>query len=287
MKFEEEVIECILQYSPEAEISEDLLLGKTVFVRDKNVLYHLLPIPFGGLYNVTPSYFQEKSLEYAAQGIQLVHLWQDCWEHKNEKVRSRIAVFSGVFTRIHARRTFVRRLTKDVMMEFFGNNHLQGFAQARYNYGLFCDNQLVAAASFSQGRKIIRDYKVCRSYELVRYSNLLNHRVAGGLGKLIAKFIKDVKPDDIMSYADLDWASGIGYKALDFEQIEVTPPKSFWVHPNKMIRFYPHKLPHKLASEYDRIKLYCTIEEFMRDKGFVTIYNAGNLKYLLKCFANE
>ena len=282
LKFEDEVIDFILQYSPEAEIVEPASLPcKSVHIHDKNVVFHLLPVPFDGLQNLSPTFFQEKSLEYASRGIQLVHLWQDYWATKHEKVISRIAVLSGAFTRIHARRAFVRRLPKEVMFEFFGANHLQGFANTRYNYGLFYNEQLVAAASFSSGRKIIRNNKVYRSFELVRYSNLLNYRVAGGLGKLIARFINDVDPDDIMSYADLDWASGIGYQTLNFKQLEVSFPKAFWIDPTNMMRYYPHRLPHNIANQIQKDNL--DVDDFLKDKGFVKVYNSGNLKYILEC----
>jgi hypothetical protein len=167
------------------------------------------------------------------------------------------------------------------MFEFFATNHLQGFVDARYNYGLYFDERLVAAASFSAGRNIMRNGIKCRSFELVRYANLLHHRVGGGLGKLIANFIKDVKPDDIMTYADLDWASGKGYQALNFVRTDVTAPQAFWINPKDMIRYYPHRLPRILIDEFEKTAKYGSIDDFLRNRGYIKIYNAGNIKYLL------
>ena len=294
MSFENEVIDCILQYNPDAEIIHAGLVGKAVQVRNKNVVFHLLPISFArkylpglddpaGLQDISPTYFQEQSLAYASRGVQLVHLWKDCWVTKQEIVRSRIAVLSGSGVRIMARRTKVRRIARDVMFDFFGANHMQGFVDARYNYGLFFDGQLVAAASFSAGRNIKRNGITVRSFELLRYANLLHHRVTGGLGKLITRFIKDVNPDDIMTYADLDWASGKGYQTLNFVQTAVTPPLSFWIHPDEMIRYYPHRLPKKLTNEFNMQNRNTDMGDFLINKGYVRIYNAGNLKYLLIC----
>jgi hypothetical protein len=278
MTFENEIIDCIMQYNPDAEIlNETGIACRTVHVRDKNLAFCLLPIPFDGLQDIPATFFQKQTLDYAAQGVQLVHLWQDCWITKKEIVRSRIAVLSGSFVRIHARQTESWRISRDVMFEFFGTNHLQSFVNGRYNYGLYFDRQLVAAASFSSGRNITRNGVACRSFELLRYANLLNHRVTGGLGKLINRFVKDVKPDDIMTYADLDWAPGKGYQALNFEQIATTPPQSFWIHPDEMRRYYPHRLPWKLTDECR----HGNLDDFLRNKGYVKIYNSGNIKYLL------
>ena len=43
-------------------------------------------------------------------------------------------------------------------------------------------------------------------------------RVSGGMGKLLKAFIKDVQPDDIMSYADLEWSEGTVYEQLGFKR---------------------------------------------------------------------
>jgi len=287
MPFDNEIIECILQYNPDADITHVELVGTAVHVRNKNLIFHLSPIPFVGeklpdIKNLA-GYFQEQSLEYASRGIHLIHLWQDYWVAKQDIVRSRIAALSGSSIRIMARQTKVRRIPKDVMSGFFSANHMQSFVDARYNYGLFFNDQLVAAASFSAGRKVKRNENTIRSFELLRYANLLHHCVTGGLGKLIARFIKEVNPDDIMTYADLDWASGKGYKTLNFVQTAVTPPLSFWIHPDEMIRYYLHRLPKKLTNEFLMQDKYTDMNDFLKDKGYVMIYNAGNLKYLLYC----
>ena len=276
--FEKEIIDYIRQYNPKVETVNTELLRKAVYVKDKDLVFHLLPVPSTVMRS---SYFQEKTFEYTAKGIQLVHLWQDGWVVRQAIVRSRIAILTGTFIRIHARQTEVRRITKDIAFNFFNDNHLQGYVNGRYHYGLFNDGRLVAAASFSAGRKMTRNNTTVRSYELLRYANLLHHRVIGGLGKLIARFIEDVNPDDIMTYTDLDWGTGNGYRALNFKQIAVTPPQTFWIHPVEMIRYYPYRLPQPLTDEFHQQKKNGDMDDFLKDKGYVRIYNAGNLKYLL------
>ena len=55
-----------------------------------------------------------------------------------------------------------------------------------------------------------------RSYEWTRYASLPGARISGGMGKVLKAFIKDVQPDDIMSYADLEWSEGKVYEQLGF-----------------------------------------------------------------------
>lgn len=40
------------------------------------------------------------------------------------------------------------------------------------------------------------------------------------MGKLLKAFIGDVRPDDVMSYADASWSDGDVYRKLGFSQEE-------------------------------------------------------------------
>ena len=284
-RFENEVITCIRQYNPHVDIVVNTdfptLASTSVHVAGKNLIFHLLPIPFSGLENISPTYFQEKSLEYAARSIQLVHVWQDCWMLHRDIVYSRIAALSGSSVPIHARQTTIQRIKKEATRSFFALNHLQGPVNARYHYGLYYGGQLVAACSFSAGRTVTRNGVTGRSFELLRYANMLHHLVIGGIGKLTARFIQEVAPDDVMTYADLDWGTGKGYQTLNFVRTMTTVTQSFWIHPHKMIRYYPHRLPPQLTEAFAQQNRFGNINDFLTDKGFFRIYNAGNLKYIL------
>ncbi len=285
MTFEDEVFACIGQYDSSARIVNlstfSQLPGEKIWISGKNLVFHLICVPFPESNVVSPDYFQEKSLEYSARGFQLIHLWQDQWIVNREIVHSRIAALLGAGMRIHARQTKVQRIDKDTMRPFFVVNHMQGPVNARYTYGLFAGEQLVAAASFSAGRTVTRNGVAGRSYELLRYASLLHHRVVGGLGKLTARFIAELHPDDMMTYADLDWASGKGYQALHFEQVAITPPQMFWIHPREMIRYYPHRLPEKLTEAFHQQNGQKILDDFLLQQGYAKIYNAGNIKFLL------
>jgi hypothetical protein len=90
---------------------------------------------------------------------------------------------------------------------------------------------LIAVATFSNARKWIKDGKEIRSYEWTRYASGPELRVSGGMGKLLKAFIKEVQPDDIMSYADLEWSEGKVYEALGFSEEQPKDPVSFEIDP--------------------------------------------------------
>ena len=88
---------------------------------------------------------------------------------------------------------------------------------------------LVAVATFSNARKWVKGDKTIRSYEWTRYASLPNVRLSGGMGRMLKTFIKEVQPDDIMSYADLEWSAGDVYTQLGFELEGVKDPVIFSV----------------------------------------------------------
>ena len=83
---------------------------------------------------------------------------------------------------------------------------------------------LVAVGEFSSARTM-KDGR--RSYEWVRYASEPGVRVVGGMGKVLQKFVDEVHPDDVMTYADLEWSDGGAYRALGFEPEGLKAPVTF------------------------------------------------------------
>ena len=250
-----------------------------LYIPSKQLAFHLVPIPHKNVELEQQYFLQGLSLKAKQQNIRLINLSEDFFYTKNAIVAQRIASLLGVFTRIHARNTTVKRIDKKQLNDFLFSNNLYESPTARYKYGLFENGKLVAAASFSAGRPIERDGKIFRSFELVRFANLSGYIVAGGLSKLLNHFIKDVGPDDIMSYADLDWSSGTSYEKLGFKLASITPPQAFWINAQEKIRYYPHKLPQELINESTERGI--STEEILSERKYYKFFNSGNLKYLL------
>jgi hypothetical protein len=217
----------------------------------------------------------------------LIHLWEDVWRQQPAIILSRLRALVGISERIPARLTQVRRIDKPTAERFLQINHLQVFTNVKYKYGLFLPARyfrvlsadfsekppeapelLVAVATFSHPRQVVRNGISHRSVELVRFANMLNCTVVGGLDKLLKAFTTDFHPDDIMTYADRDWSNGRSYEKLGFTRLEQTEPQSFWVHPGEWIRYYPNHLPGGL------------MENEMPGKGYIPVYNSGSIKFV-------
>ena len=161
---------------------------------------------------------------------------EDRWHSQKAMMQSRILSHLEIFTQIYARNCEIKRIDKATAQEFLEANHSYGDAACKYRYGLYLKRHtghnamyhsersevslspgtLVAVATFSNARKWIKGDKTIRSYEWTRYASLPGIRLSGGMGKMLKAFIKEVQPDDIMTYADLEWSEGKVYEQLGF-----------------------------------------------------------------------
>lgn len=265
-----------------------------LFLPEKNLVVHCVTLEF---LTDEPTFFQNLTNEFSQKNLKLIHLWEDVWQSKQAIVKSRLLSLLGKSETIPARLTQVRRIDKPTLDKFLIINHLQGTVAAKLKYGLFLPKKyfrvikeqklvqksadlkeiLVAVASFSNAKKIIREGQTFRSYELIRFANLKEITVVGGFNKLLKNFIQEQNPDDIMTYADADWSDGSNYEKLGFERIEQTQPLSFMLDNQTLMReicpydgFPNPSLPCQVCNLTHRI------EKSLR------LYNAGNWKFLMK-----
>ncbi len=209
---------------------------------------------------------------------------EDRWRKDDRVFKKRILAHLERHIPIYARNCEVRKIDKGTASKFMDENHSYGSASCKYSYGLFlkrytghlvtkqstklpAEGELIAVAEFSGARKWKKGEDVIKSYEWIRYASLPHIRVSGGMGKLLNKFIEDVKPDDVMSYADLEWSSGDVYKELGFKREEDKTAVDFVISPRNWERKPITKI--QVQDNPDINRLY-----FFR--------NFGSAKYRLK-----
>jgi hypothetical protein len=205
---------------------------------------------------------KNKSVDSFPKRLHLIHIWEDQWVNKKDIVKSRITSFFGKSKRVFARNTKVIKLNKIELLNFLNQNHLNEPANAKHKYGLTHKDELVAVSAFSASCPVHRDGVVYKSHQLIRFCNKNGTTVVGGLSKLISHFVKNHSPEDIMSYADLDWSDGNSYTRLGFKKIGVLPPQTFYTHPVSKKRYYKLNAPEEKSD----------LLEFT---------NEGSIKYLL------
>lgn len=175
---------------------------------------------------------------------------EDRWRMQKDMMQKRLLAHMEVFGQAFARNCEVRRIEKSEAYGFLMANHSYGDAACRYRYGLFLKRQtghltadaalvpgtLLAVATFSNARKWVKGGREIRSYEWTRYASLPGVRVSGGMGKMLKAFIDEVRPDDVMSYADLEWSEGEVYRRLGFALEGQKNPVLFSVDPVTWVR---------------------------------------------------
>lgn len=176
----------------------------------------------------------------SSEGYPLI-ITEDRWHRQKEMTQARLLAHLEVFTAAYARNCEIRRIEKAEAQEFLNAHHSYGYAACRYHYGLFLKRHtghtrndipagtLIAVATFSNARKWQKGDRYIRSYEWTRYASLPHLRISGGMGRLLKAFIEEVKPDDIMSYADLEWSEGEVYRNLGFRPEPGKDPVMFLI----------------------------------------------------------
>ncbi len=200
----------------------------------------------------------------AGEGYPLI-ITEDRWNSQRTMMEARLLAHLEIFTSVFARNCKVRKIEKSEARKFLEANHSYGYAACRHHYGMFNkkDGSLIAVATFSNARRWIKDGNEIRSYEWTRYASLPGLRISGGMGKFLKAFINEVHPDDIMSYADLEWSDGRVYRTLGFKQEDDKAPVCFMINPDTYER--------KAIKAHDSDDLSC-----------LYFRNFGSAKYRLK-----
>jgi GR25 family glycosyltransferase involved in LPS biosynthesis len=230
-----------------------------------------LAIEFNGLYWHS-ELFKDKNYHYNKwklcqdNTIRLVTICEDDWNLKQDIVKSIIKNKLGVNqNKIYARKCQIKEIKST--KEFLDNNHLQGWCQSSVNLGLFYNNELVSLMTFGKKRMIMKGKSQENEYELLRFCNKLDTSVVGGASKLFKYFIDNYKPEQVISYANLDISNGNLYDKLGFKLEKYTGINYWWA---------------KDGVKYHR-------SNFMKHKnvdpdkeGYYKIYGTGNLKYKIE-----
>jgi hypothetical protein len=292
---------CSLRYDKsEGEVKEFISSLKLLFEENTRKIIqpleldiyipsHNIAIEFDGLYWHSEkfkinNYHLNKTIECEKQGIQLIHIFEDEWIHKQDIVKSRLMNILGLTPiKIYGRKCIIKEISSKEAKEFLNNNHIQGGINSKYNIGLYYDDELVSLMTFGCLRKSMGNNSIEDAYELFRFCNKLNTTVIGGADKLLKYFIKTYKPNEIISYADRRWSQGNLYKKLGFEFIHNSKPNYFYINNCKREYRFKYRKDVLVKEGFDKNK---TEREIMEERGFNRIYDCGNKKYILKILHN-
>lgn len=220
-----------------------------------------------------------------------MYLYEDRWFHDRwirERILARLGRFRPVFARkcrLISNSRIISEGKSGELQDFLEKYHSYGSARCKYRYALEYGETTVAAATFSFGRKIVRQSAMGEveysSYEWIRYASLPDCRVIGGMGRLLKAFVADlqsegVHPIEIMSYSDNEWSRGAVYSSLGFGRVSERMAVEYYVNRESFERVSERKLLKKEPSLKDSLVLGNL------PPGYLKIRNRGSAKYLLQ-----
>jgi len=203
----------------------------------------------------------EKCIE---KNIQLIHIWEDDWNLKQEIVKSMILnKFKKSKNKIYGRKTEIKEVADNKMIKaFLIKNHLQGFVE----------------------RIVMRSKsKNDNEFELLRFCNKLNTNVLGSASKLFKYFIKNYDVNEIITYADRSHSKGNLYDTLGFEFNQKTQPNYFYVIDKQRKHRFNYRKNILVEQGYDK---NMTEHEIMLSRNVYRIYDSGSLKFNYCVYCN-
>ena len=228
--------------------------------------------------NITKDYHKKKTEAALDVGVKLYHLWENV---NPEIIKSKIRAVLGKITQhYYARKLKFKEISNSEANIFYDITHTQGSCVLFKSFGLFIENELIAAFSY-------RTLADKTSLEIARFSTQLNTNVVGGFSKLFKNSIKYIKKEypaikKIVTYADRDWSPDekqTVYSKTGFTFIGNTGPSLFYTDFKKLYsrqQFQKYKLKELFPDSYNE---NLTEQQILSLNKIYPVYNSGNWKF--------
>ena len=175
-------------------------------------------------------YHQQKTIECAKQGIQLIHIFE--YEWKNTEKRAKLISLinkklNNQTTTAYGRNTDIKLVDTETTRKFITKYHLQNYANSDINVGCYLDDKLIGIMTFGKTR-----FNPNYQYELIRLAWDDKIVVVGGTEKIFKYFLTNYKPESILTYCDISKFTGNIYTKLGFKATKdcITEPNYVWVN---------------------------------------------------------
>lgn len=252
-----------------------------ILVKDKN-----LAIEYNGSrwhseeFNSDQKYHQSKSLEAINLGIELIHIYEFEFKDpkKKQKILNHISHKLGIsLFSIYARQCDIREVTDPKLVrKFLDENHIQGFSPSSVKVGLFHNEELVSLMTFTKPKKRGSKYE----WELTRFCTKSGYNIPGAASKLLKYFERTYKPNNLVTYANLDYSSGKLYDNLNFTKENLSCNSYVYTKGKSVV-------PKRSAERKNLVKLLgdkfnpdLSEKENMVNNGYYKINLAGTITFV-------
>ena len=262
-------------------INDRTVLGKhelDIYCPDKKLAIEVNGVYYHGEANgkKLSNYHINKTLECQKKDIKLIHISDLEITRKQEIVFSRIDHLFGLSTRVNARQLTIKQVSGSDAARFHNENHIAGNSPASHHIALVDNNDIIMIMSIGKPR-----YSSLYDLELVRMTTLKNHVVRGGISKLLKYCSTIFKSKTLITFADIRWGFGDGYKNSGFTHLYNTLP-GYWYIKNNQI-FHRSNFQKKLLK--NKLEIFdptLTEWENMINNGWDRVWDCGHSLWLMQ-----
>lgn len=262
------------------ENDRKILKGKEldIFLPDLKLAFEFNGLYWHNEFNKEKDYHQRKSIACIENDIQLIHIWEDDWIHKNEIIQDFIKSKLGLTcNNIGARKCAVKEVSNKEAYEFLQVNHIQGGIRNGNNIGLYYNGELVEIFTFGNMRKSMGSTPSEGCFEIYRVCSKIGYNIQGGFGKLLKYFEKKYEPKCLITYGNLDYTIGNVYIKCGFKSESISAPTYTWVV-DCVRRHRTNYMKSKLQECKDNPEL--TEAEVMHNRGCFRCWDSGKVKFV-------
>ena len=193
----------------------DILIGK-VGIEYNGLYWHSDEVKENGVEEYNKGHMLFKTKACLEKGISLIHIFSDEWKYKKEICKSIIRNKLKLnLHKIFARKCQIIELRNEQFNEFLDKNHISGGVRSSIRLGLIYENKIVSVLGLRKPlQKKWNDY-----YEISRFASQLDTTVIGGLSKFLNHIEKELKIQNIMTYADRRFGEGKSYEKCGFKLV--------------------------------------------------------------------
>lgn len=218
------------------------------------------------------NYHIEKQILAEKSGIKLIQLFDFEWNNRQDQIKGYFHYLLDINIKtIFARKTTVQQISKTQSAEFLDKNHIQGNVNSSINFGLFHGDELVSVITLGKCR-FTKKY----DYEILRFCNKMDVKIIGGLSKLISHIKNNLEFNTIVSYTHRRLFDGNSFLKSGFKLSHKTEPGYFWANQHS------HEILSRYKTQKHKLNTTLTESEFMVSKGYVKVWDCGQLVFVLE-----
>jgi endogenous inhibitor of DNA gyrase (YacG/DUF329 family) len=199
------------------------IIGKEldIYLPDLNLAFEFNGLFWHNELNKSKDYHKIKTELCKENGITLIHIWEDDWIYKSNIIK-KIILEELNKNEITITKFEIREIeSKDKVMKFLNENHINGYIDSKINIGFYFKNKLVSIISFDE----IQHNK---KYELVRFCNKIGFNISNSLEKLFYYFTNNYKFSSVMLNLNRLYSIN-NYNRLGFNFYSNSEPNCYFI----------------------------------------------------------